>query len=76
MTNLLKVDIKSNPTVTGELNPLQFILRSATAMFLEYNDQLDGAIYLINQKQWKSIVAEFDTYDIDFVVLSKHRIGA
>lgn len=76
MLKLLKVEITDNFEVTGMKNALQFIDRAPQGLFLEYSEDLKGAIYLIKASSFKYIAIELDTWGIDYQVITKHNIKA
>ena len=72
---LIKVDIKWNTDITGrDKNALQFINREQTAMFLEYNEKVDGAVYLIGVDVWEWCKRAFDHFGIEYEILSIHTL--
>jgi len=72
---LLLVDIKDNQREKFyPKNVVQFIGREATTMFVDYNEDLDGAIYMMQENIFKAVMVSLDTYDVDFEVISRHSI--
>jgi len=72
---LIKVNIIENHEITGDYkNALQYIERAETAMFLDYNDNLNGAIYMMKESTFKWVAVELDTIGIDYLIISKHNM--
>ena len=74
MRKLVKVEIFNNAEITGTKNSLQYVKRDAGAMFLDYNENLDGAYYLMSEGAWRYCAIELDTYGLDFKLISKHKL--
>ena len=74
---LIRVAIEQPETIGRYRSSLDKIGFDAVAMFIGYDTKTFksiGNIYLIPTSKWHQIAIELDTENIDFQVLSNHKI--